>query len=99
MVSQVSFVRQSASSTLSDSYTSPVNHFQHGSSGHRTQQRPHRYRFSSSFNTFSNYLFIVLIITLYIPSDVHGFIEGIYCGRENCYDVLGLTREKATKED
>lgn len=99
MVSQVSFVRQSTSSTLSDSSTS---HFQRGSSGQtqdRTQQRPHRYRFSSSFNTFANYLFIVIIITIYIPSDVHGFIEGIYCGRENCYDVLGLTREKATKED
>jgi len=99
MLSQVSNVRQSASATLSDSSISPVNHFQHVNSSHRTQQCPHRHRFSSSFNIFGNYLFIVLIITLYIPSDVHGFIEGIYCGTENCYDVLELVKEKATKED
>lgn len=28
-------------------------------------------------------------------SSVHGFLDGLYCGTENCYDVLGVVRESS----
>ncbi|XP_076472054.1 dnaJ homolog subfamily C member 25 homolog [Babylonia areolata] len=39
-----------------------------------------------------------LLIFLSCVSSTHAFIEGLYCGTENCYDILGVTRE-ATKSD
>jgi len=29
---------------------------------------------------------------------VHGFVEGLYCGVESCYDVLGVKRDVTKKE-
>jgi len=35
-------------------------------------------------------------ICLLLAFPVSGFIEGLYCGRENCYDVLELTRSASS---
>ncbi|XP_038052893.1 dnaJ homolog subfamily C member 25-like [Patiria miniata] len=37
-----------------------------------------------------------LLICLATPSSA--FIEGLYCGKENCYDVLGVTRDASKGE-
>merc|ERR1712154_18489 len=29
---------------------------------------------------------------------VNAFIDGLYCGEENCYDILGVTRESTKNE-
>ncbi|KAI1280297.1 DnaJ -like protein [Halotydeus destructor] len=42
--------------------------------------------------------YLKLVSFLVLVNYSHAFIEGIYCGVENCYDVLGLTRQ-ATKEE
>ncbi|KAI0214166.1 hypothetical protein LSAT2_000751 [Lamellibrachia satsuma] len=36
-------------------------------------------------------LLLCLVISTF-PSVVHGYIEGLYCGTENCYELLGITR-------
>ncbi|KAK2170037.1 hypothetical protein NP493_1167g00034 [Ridgeia piscesae] len=41
-------------------------------------------------------LLICLVVTIF-PSVVHGYIEGLYCGIENCYELLGVTREQPRK--
>jgi len=43
-------------------------------------------------------LIIQLVVLLSMTQIAHGFVEGLYCGLQNCYDVLGLTRE-ATKSE
>jgi DnaJ homolog subfamily C member 25 len=40
-------------------------------------------------------LFFLISVTV---TNVNAFLEGIYCGKENCYDVLGVTRDTAKKE-
>jgi DnaJ homolog subfamily C member 25 len=46
------------------------------------------------------YLKCILIITVtwQITSVSSYFFEGIYCGKENCYDVLGVTRDSSKNE-
>ncbi|EDW75183.1 uncharacterized protein Dwil_GK19832 [Drosophila willistoni] len=39
----------------------------------------------------------LLMLTLW-PSVSWGLLEGLYCGKENCYDVLGVTRESSKSE-
>uniref|UniRef100_A0A646QDM1 DnaJ subfamily C member 25 n=1 Tax=Hemiscolopendra marginata TaxID=943146 RepID=A0A646QDM1_9MYRI len=41
---------------------------------------------------------ICIIFLISCTFSVHGFLEGIYCGKDNCYDVLGVERE-ATKAE
>lgn len=39
--------------------------------------------------------FVVLFV---LPSLCLALLEGLYCGKENCYDVLGVTRESTKSE-
>ncbi|XP_037937296.1 dnaJ homolog subfamily C member 25 homolog [Teleopsis dalmanni] len=43
-------------------------------------------------------LLICSIFLLLLPSFTFGLLEGLYCGKENCYDVLGVTRESTKAE-
>ncbi|CAH3030973.1 unnamed protein product [Pocillopora meandrina] len=36
-----------------------------------------------------------IFLLIYFTSSAYGFIEGLYCGTENCYDVLGVYRESS----
>ncbi|EDO35598.1 predicted protein [Nematostella vectensis] len=45
-----------------------------------------------------NFLILSLAILCFTPV-VQGFVEGLYCGTENCYDVLGVTRESNKGDD
>jgi DnaJ family protein C protein 25 len=36
------------------------------------------------------YLLLLVFGCYFVTADA--FIEGLYCGKENCYDVLGVTR-------
>ncbi|XP_064477515.1 dnaJ homolog subfamily C member 25 homolog [Ornithodoros turicata] len=45
----------------------------------------------------TNICFTVLLSISYV-SQAQAFIEGLYCGKENCYDVLGVTRESSKGE-
>lgn len=38
------------------------------------------------------FILSIIAFCILLPSPVSGFIEGLYCGRENCYDVLELER-------
>lgn len=40
-------------------------------------------------------LFVVLAAHVRVS---YGFVEGLYCGTENCYDVLGVTRDTTLSE-
>lgn len=42
-------------------------------------------------------LHIVAAIIIYLAS-CDALMEGLYCGRENCYDVLNVTRESSSME-
>lgn len=42
--------------------------------------------------------FLLLIAICYCCSICDALLDGIYCGRENCYDVLELTREATSHE-
>uniref|UniRef100_U5ETT1 Putative molecular chaperone dnaj superfamily n=1 Tax=Corethrella appendiculata TaxID=1370023 RepID=U5ETT1_9DIPT len=44
---------------------------------------------------FNSIIFGILIFTPFINSHL---LEGIYCGKENCYDVLGVTRDATRNE-
>ncbi|KAH7640607.1 dnaj domain containing protein [Dermatophagoides farinae] len=50
--------------------------------------------------TNKNITFIVLFITTLINNlnFCHAFLEGLYCGQDNCYDVLKVTRETSKEE-
>lgn len=39
-----------------------------------------------------------ILILLSLLHVTHGFVEGLYCGTQNCYDVLGVTRESTRSE-
>ncbi|CAH2243591.1 jg25802 [Pararge aegeria aegeria] len=47
---------------------------------------------------FISFVFICLVYHLNAVYAHDHLLEGIYCGKENCYDVLGVTRE-ATKNE
>lgn len=47
-----------------------------------------------SYKVFS----IFVIIWSHTASSEAHLLEGIYCGKENCYDVLGVTRESTKSE-
>ncbi|XP_037527530.1 dnaJ homolog subfamily C member 25 homolog [Rhipicephalus sanguineus] len=38
------------------------------------------------------------LLTVFCVTASHAFIDGLYCGRENCYDVLGITRDTSKAE-
>ncbi|XP_059470627.1 dnaJ homolog subfamily C member 25 homolog [Neocloeon triangulifer] len=40
----------------------------------------------------------VALVLLAATSSVSAMIEGLYCGKENCYDVLGVTRDSSKSE-
>lgn len=40
----------------------------------------------------------LLLFTVFCVSASHAFIDGLYCGKENCYDVLGITRDTSKSE-
>ncbi|XP_013793937.1 dnaJ homolog subfamily C member 25 homolog [Limulus polyphemus] len=48
--------------------------------------------------TFSNIFTIILVLIM--VQAIHGFmeLEGLYCGKENCYDVLGVPRESSKSD-
>lgn len=35
------------------------------------------------------------LLLIFFTTSAYGFIEGLYCGTENCYDVLGVYRESS----
>lgn len=37
-------------------------------------------------------------LTFYLSACSGQLLEGIYCGRENCYDVLNITRDATASE-
>lgn len=41
---------------------------------------------------------LVVVIAQAIAIANAGLLEGIYCGKENCYDILGVTRESTKNE-
>ncbi|KAL3172937.1 hypothetical protein MRX96_012681 [Rhipicephalus microplus] len=38
------------------------------------------------------------LLAVFCVTASHAFIDGLYCGRENCYDVLGITRDTSKAE-
>eukprot|EP00057_Strongylocentrotus_purpuratus_P010881 XP_011665355.1 PREDICTED: dnaJ homolog subfamily C member 25 homolog [Strongylocentrotus purpuratus] len=43
--------------------------------------------------------FLFIIITVFVTfNDCNAMIDSLYCGKENCYDVLGVTRDAAKSE-
>lgn len=44
------------------------------------------------------HLFPCIFLLIYVTSSAYGFIEGLYCGTENCYDVLGVYRESSKSD-
>ena len=43
------------------------------------------------------WLFAAMIVVL-LPSQSEALLDGLYCGKQNCYDVLGMTRESTKSE-
>lgn len=43
-------------------------------------------------------LLISLIFLIISPTLCWGLLDGLYCGKQNCYDVLGLTRDNTKSE-
>lgn len=39
-----------------------------------------------------------ILVLLSFAHMAHAFVEGLYCGVENCYDVLGITRDMTKSE-
>lgn len=39
-----------------------------------------------AMTTTKNKVFVIFIAVTYFSPCVHGFLEGLYCGKENCYD-------------
>ena len=55
---------------------------------------------SCKFNAFTTYLIVVIFLICSIAQLSQAFkgIPGIYCGLDNCYDVLSATRESSKDE-
>ncbi|CAF1258968.1 unnamed protein product [Didymodactylos carnosus] len=43
-------------------------------------------------------MFHVLILFLSLATTANGLIDGLYCGKESCYDLLNVTRD-ASRQD
>lgn len=41
---------------------------------------------------------VVFFIAVLLPTACLGLLEGLYCGTQDCYDVLGVTRESTKQE-
>ncbi|XP_037726596.1 dnaJ homolog subfamily C member 25 homolog [Drosophila subpulchrella] len=41
---------------------------------------------------------LLLALLAILPTMALGLLEGLYCGKDNCYDVLGVTRESSKSE-
>ncbi|CAG0886634.1 unnamed protein product [Cyprideis torosa] len=39
-----------------------------------------------------------VVVLFYVIGSAYAMIDGLYCGLENCYDVLGVTRDHSRKE-
>ncbi|XP_047530877.1 dnaJ homolog subfamily C member 25 homolog [Vanessa atalanta] len=48
--------------------------------------------------SYKGVIFIILVCHITLAFTADHLLEGIYCGKENCYEVLGVTRE-ATKNE
>ncbi|XP_050348448.1 dnaJ homolog subfamily C member 25 homolog [Nymphalis io] len=48
--------------------------------------------------SYKSVIFITLVCHITLAYAADHLLEGIYCGKENCYEVLGVTRE-ATKNE
>ncbi|XP_072045758.1 dnaJ homolog subfamily C member 25-like [Amphiura filiformis] len=48
--------------------------------------------------TYRRHVFLKILILSALPSLCTAFIEGLYCGKENCYDVLSVTRDSTRGE-
>ncbi|CAF4406716.1 unnamed protein product [Adineta steineri] len=43
------------------------------------------------------YIYLFLFLTVFVIN-VNSLIDGLYCGRENCYDLLNVTRTSTRQE-
>jgi DnaJ family protein C protein 25 len=43
------------------------------------------------------YIYFLFFLNLFVIN-VHSLIDGLYCGRENCYDLLNVTRSASRQE-
>lgn len=48
-------------------------------------------------NLIATICLVVLLSAACLPQ-AEAFLEGLYCGQDNCYEVLGMTRESSTQE-
>ncbi|XP_075219168.1 dnaJ homolog subfamily C member 25 homolog [Lycorma delicatula] len=46
----------------------------------------------------SETIYLVLFVIFPLICETQTMLEGLYCGKENCYDVLGITREATKRE-
>lgn len=50
-------------------------------------------------SSLSNVLLLCTICLIIYVNACHAqLLEGIYCGRENCYDVLNITRDSSSSD-
>ncbi|CAL1300154.1 unnamed protein product [Larinioides sclopetarius] len=47
---------------------------------------------------YSFYIFTVAFLVVVFSDSVNSLIDGLYCGKENCYSVLHVTREASKSE-
>jgi DnaJ family protein C protein 25 len=45
----------------------------------------------------NTYIYLILFLNLFVIN-VHSLIDGLYCGRDNCYDLLNVTRSASKQE-
>lgn len=57
------------------------------------QNRKQSLRMVSLFSTLST---VIILSTFFV--ETNAFLEGLYCGQDNCYNVLGVTRDSTTQE-
>ncbi|XP_027198836.2 dnaJ homolog subfamily C member 25 homolog [Dermatophagoides pteronyssinus] len=50
----------------------------------------------TKISAFNSVFFIITILNNL--NYCHAFLEGLYCGQDNCYNVLGVTRETSKEE-
>ena len=46
---------------------------------------------------FSVYSIFFVVVSLFVGG-THALIEGLYCGKDNCYDLLNITRSASRQE-
>jgi hypothetical protein len=44
-------------------------------------------------------LLAAVLVAMSLPQPTHGMIEGLYCGKENCYDGESATQFQSTSGD